>query len=271
MIEPAVADFARYCQQLPDPRPCDVAVIFGSGLGRAFAVSGALAAFPYGANPVFPSVPGIPGQTGCLSVADHEGWRILSFHGRFHLYQGLSAYAACVPVRIAHALGCRKILLTSAIGGIHPALAPGDVLYITDHLNLTGDNPLRGLSGPPFVSLTDLYCRDLLGPLQRMAADRGQQLHDGVLAALSGPSYETPAEIRMLERLGADAVGMSLVPEAIMAKALGMEVVGLSLVTNRAAGLSGSSPSHGEVLTIAAQAEERFGKMCEELLRLWLI
>ena len=142
-------------------------------------------------------------------------------------------------------------------------------MFIDDHLNLMGDNPLRGITEAPFIDLSHLYQQFLCDPLQNYARQRKVSLHRGVLAALMGPSYETPAEIRMLQRLGADAVSMSTVPEAIMGKYLGMEVVGLSLIANLAAGLAAQTLSHDEVLQIGIRATETLGELVRRLLRLW--
>lgn len=266
-IEAAVHDFGDELRRVCGTSPFEFAVILGSGLGIPAALPCGI--FPYSHYPVFPAIPAIAGQRGRLVAAELQGRRLLLFEGRFHPYQGLTPWEVATPVRIARALGVGKILLTSAVGGIHPECAPGELVFLRDHLNLSGINPLTGLLPPPFVDLHALYRNDLFAPLQQRLVDQGMSLQRGVLAFMPGPSYETPAEIRVLERLGADVVGMSLVPEAIMAAALGMEVVGLSLVTNRAAGLSDIPLHHAEVLTTAAQAQERFSAACMTLCELW--
>ena len=248
--------------------PFDLAVILGSGLGGlADQAEGAVFA-DYGDIPGFPSSQ-IEGHAGRLVAGRFQGWKVLFFQGRFHLYQGFSARQAALPVRIAHDLGCRRLLLTNAVGSINRTFNPGDFMFIEDHLNLMGDNPLRGESRQPFVDLCRLYLQSFFVPLQRFARQQGIALHRGVLAALMGPSYETPAEIRMLERLGADAVSMSTVPEAIMGRYLGMEVVGLSLVANVAAGLSTVPFDHQEVLATGARGADEFVQLARQLVLLW--
>lgn len=248
--------------------PFSLAVILGSGLGAAADLGTSLGEFAYGDLPGL-SPARVPGHAGRLVAADCWGQRTLFFLGRSHLYEGHDARTVAAPVRAAHALGCRRLLLTNAVGGIRPGLEPGDFLFVNDHLNLLGDNPLRGERRDPFVDLSRLYRRDLYPSLAARAANRGIRLASGVLAACPGPSYETPAEVVMLERLGADVVSMSTVPEAIMGAYLAMEVVALSLVTNFAAGRAPTPLSHDEVLAIGAAAQPRFRGLLEDLLQLW--
>ncbi|MEJ2201613.1 MAG: purine-nucleoside phosphorylase [Desulfuromonadaceae bacterium] len=218
--------------------------------------------------PGFPAAQ-IEGHAGCLLGGRFQGWNILLFQGRYHLYQGLDARQVTVPVTLAHALGCRRLLLTNASGGISEALNPGDFMFVADHINLLGDNPLRGEVVNPFVDLSRLYHRALFDPLQDWARQQEMVLRQGVLAALPGPSYETPAEIRMLQRLGADAVSMSTIPEAIMGKYLGMEVVALALIANKAAGFSSSPLEHQEVLQAGIRSSADFLRLVRRLIGLW--
>lgn len=248
--------------------PFDLAVILGSGWSHLARTGEVVAEYPYGEWACLPNglVAGHPGR---IVVISSQGRRILCFAGRFHCYQGLSAFRAAVPVRIAAAFGCAKILLTCAAGGIHPDYRTGDFVWVTDHINLLGDNPLRGIQKEPFVDLSQVYADKPFESLREDAAKGGITLHPGVLAALTGPSYETPAEIRMLERLGADLVSMSMVHEAIMAVYLGMEVAGLSFVANRAAGLVGKPLCHDEVLASAEASQGGAARLFKTLLRLW--
>ncbi|UWZ81056.1 purine-nucleoside phosphorylase [Geoalkalibacter halelectricus] len=248
----------------------DLAVVLGSGL------SGLTASLADPRSLAYEDIPGLAGTT----VAGHEGrlwtgllggWRLLVFAGRYHLYEGYRADEVVRPVELAAALGCRRLLLTNAAGGVRGDLRPGDFLFITDHINLTGDNPLRGRTPPPFIDLCGLYRTDLLAPLSTAAAARGIRLHGGVLAALLGPSYETPAEIRMVEALGADVVSMSTVPEAIMARYLGIEVVALSLITNPAAGRGDASLSHEDVLLEGRRGAARLKDLLAELIACWRV
>ncbi len=248
--------------------PFDLAIVLGSGLGSLADEVEQAEVFAYADYPCFP--PGaVAGHAGRLVVGTLQGWRVVLFQGRFHLYQGISARQASLPARIAHRLGSPRLLLTSAVGGIDPAFRPGDFVYLVDHINLLGDNPLRGLGGNPFVDLGALYRQDLFEPLLDYARNKAIGLHRGVLAALQGPSYETPAEIRMLQTLGAQVVSMSTVPEAIMAAYLGLEVAGLSLVSNAAAGLAPGPLNHAEVLAAGRQGAARFTDLASELIRLW--
>jgi purine-nucleoside phosphorylase len=248
--------------------PFDLAIILGSGLGQVAADVKDATTWKYDAFSCFP--PGtVAGHAGQLTAGTLHGRRALVFQGRFHVYQGLSAWQASVPVRLSHALGCARMLLTNAVGGIHSELLPGHFMFVSDHLNLLGDNPLRGLSGDTFIDLSSLYRNELFPSLQSEALSRGIPLHRGVLAAVPGPSYETPAEVRALKLLGADAVGMSLVPEAIMAGYLQMEVVGLSFTANRAAGLDTQCLCHEEVLARGRLGAADLSGLVEGLCRLW--
>jgi purine-nucleoside phosphorylase len=185
--------------------------------------------------------------------------RVGLLQGRLHTYEGWSAAETAFPVRLLVALGARVVVLTNASGGVREGLAAGDWMVVTDHLNLSGKNPLEGANdarlGPRFPDLTRAYDPGLRALLLRAAAAAGIALHQGVYAMMSGPSYETPAEIRMLRTLGADAVGMSTVPEVIAAVHMGARVACLSCITNAAAGLGGAL-SHAEVEAAAREAEE---------------
>jgi purine-nucleoside phosphorylase len=245
----------------------DLAVILGSGWGDSISSGHCLGTFPYREWPFFPAGQ-IAGHAGQLKVLDWHGWRALAFLGRWHCYQGFSAYAATAPVRLAAMLGVPRLILTCATGGIHPAYRPGDVMLVADHLNLLGDNPLKG-AAPCFIDLTTLYRSDDYPALAAVAARHQVSLHRGVLAALPGPSYETPAEVTMLERLGADAVAMSTVPEAIMARSLGMDVAALALIANRAAGRGGGPISHQDVLACGDRATAAAGDLLSTLVQRW--
>lgn len=250
--------------------PFDLAIILGSGLGQFVAEVDQAKMWEYKTFSCFPAG-AVAGHAGHLVAGTLHGRKTLIFQGRFHLYQGLSAWQAAIPVRLAHALGCTRMLLTNAVGGIHADLVPGRFMFVSDHLNLLGDNPLRGLDGDTFVDLTNLYQSDLFPPLQSEALSQGGSLHQGVLAAVPGPSYETPAEVRALQQLGADAVSMSLVPEAIMAKFLKMEVVGLSFITNRAAGLGNQQLCHEDVLASGRLGAAELSGLVEQLCRFWFM
>jgi purine-nucleoside phosphorylase len=238
----------------------EVVLVLGSGLSSlAEAVE----------DPVvvpFPEVPGFPdtsvvGHAGRYVGGRLEGRDVLVQAGRFHLYEGHAPDVVCGPVRVAHRLGARALLLTNAAGGVNPALGPGTLMLLEDHLNLTGTNPLTGPVQEGEIRFPDLsepYDPQLRALARRAAEALGIPLGSGVYAAVAGPSYETPAEVRALARWGADAVGMSTVPEAIAARHMGMAVAGISCITNAAAGVLPSPLRHDEVMETAARVRDQF-------------
>jgi purine-nucleoside phosphorylase len=225
-----------------------VGIVTGSGFdGLLERVEGTN--IPWNAIRGFPR-PSVTGHPGVLVMTP----RLAVMGGRLHAYEGWTAEEVALPVRLLQRLGVQRLILTNAAGGIREGFAPGTLVLIRDQINLTGLNPLRG--APPrerFCDMTDAYSRSL----RDMARNHFPELPEGVYAGLSGPSYETPAEIDMLERLGADLVGMSTVLETITARSLGMEVLGLSLVSNRAAGRGAGGIAHGEVIAAGRAAAER--------------
>lgn len=254
-------------QDLSD-KPFDLAIILGSGLGSLADQVEDATFWPYDAFTCFPPV-SVAGHKGRLIVGTLFGWRVLIFQGRHHLYEGYNAREVSINVRLASILGCRRLLLTNAVGGINEGYRAGDFMYVADHINMMGDNPLRGMSQNPFIDLSCLYQQSFFPALSELAKKEQIQLHHGILCAVQGPSYETPAEIRAFKILGADVVSMSTVPEAIMAKYLSMEVVGLSFVSNVAAGLSLSPLHHDDVLNAGRCAESQFCLLVRHLIRLW--
>ncbi|HTN51555.1 MAG TPA: purine-nucleoside phosphorylase [Anaeromyxobacter sp.] len=243
-------------------------VILGSGLsGLADRLERAVSV-PYEQIPGFPvsRVAGHPGRLVLGELAGPDGpVAIVAMQGRVHAYEGWSAEDVAFGARLLCGLGIRALLVTNAAGGVHPALNPGDLVRIADHLNLSGQNPLAGENddrlGPRFPDLSDAYDPGLAALLDQAARELGIPLAAGVYACLLGPSYETPAEIRMLRAMGADLVGMSTVPEVIVARHMGVKVAGLSVVTNHAAGLSRQRLSHEEVARTAEQVRERLGAL----------
>ena len=226
-------------------------VVLGSGLGWVAEAMGIECALPYA------EVPGLhagtaPGHEGRLVLVRPGGVPVLIAQGRSHLYEGLDAQQVTAQVRVMHDLGVRVLMLTNAAGCLNTSFAPGELMLITDHLNLTGTSPLIG--GPQFKDMTGVYSSRLSPLLLAAALREGFTLRQGVYAGLIGPQYETPAEIRMLRTLGADAVGMSTVLEAIQAHALDMEVVGLSTLTNWAAGIATEPLSHEDVMVTGRQS-----------------
>jgi purine-nucleoside phosphorylase len=243
--------------RVPDAAP-EVALVLGSGLGGAVRMLESPQAIPLGDVPNV-RVPTVSGHPGRLLFGTVGRLRVGVLQGRLHTYEGWSAAETAFPVRLLVTLGARVVVLTNASGGVREGLAAGDWMVITDHLNLSGKNPLEGPNdarlGPRFPDLSQAYDPGLRALLVRAADAGGVPLHQGVYAMMSGPSYETPAEIRMLRTLGADAVGMSTVPEVIAAVHMGAAVACLSCITNAAAGLGGAL-SHAEVEATARRAEE---------------
>ena len=220
------------------------AIVLGSGLNSFADALEIEATIPYGAIPGLPASK-VPGHAGAFALARVHGHPLLLARGRVHLYEGWSAREVTTAARLLHRIGVTRLILTNAAGTLNPAFPPGQWMMLNDHLNLTGTSPLHG--GPNFIDLTEAYSLRLREIFRQSATEAGIPLHEGVYASLPGPQYETPAEIRMLRAIGADAVGMSTVLETIQARALGLEVAAFSCLTNWAAGISGESLSHEEV------------------------
>lgn len=246
-----------------DAVPRHIAIL-GSGWSRAFDGVERVCELPYDRIPLL-STPSIQGHSGVLLLVRRNGADSLVFCGRKHRYEGCGWEPIAFPVYTAVRMGVSSLLLTNAAGGIRPDLIPGSAMVLSDHLNLMGDSPLAGVHDPlwgaRFPDMTGIYDPVLRARLGACLAGAGQPFSEGVYAAVAGPSYETPAEVRALMRMGADAVGMSTVPEAILARAAGLRVAAVSLISNRAAGLAtGAVLSHEEVLQTAATAFERMRK-----------
>lgn len=246
-----------------------VGMVLGSGLGSLAQDLDAPVSIPFEELPGWP-VATAPGHAGRLLLGRLEGVPVVVLQGRFHLYEGNDAGLVVQPVLLFRRLGAEIVILTNAAGGVNPAYGPGTLMVITDHLNLTGRTPLLGANadgiGPRFPDMTDVWSPRLRAGLHAAAGDEGVTLEDGVYAGLLGPSYETPAEVRMLRGLGADSVGMSTVLEAIAARWAGLEVCGVSLVTNAGAGYSGQPLTHEEVLAAGAEAGPRLARVLRRLI-----
>lgn len=245
-----------------------VAIVLGSGLGGLSSRVTEAVAIPYAEIPGFPPST-VPGHEGRLVAGQFAGQQVLMQSGRFHMYEGHDAATAALPVRVMAELGVTTLLLTNAAGGINPGFTPGTLMLIRDHLNLTGRSPLVGKAVPGdtrFPDMSEAYDRDLRTMAHAAAKQQGIELAEGVYAAMLGPSYETPAEVQMLTRLGADAVGMSTVVEVIAARARGIRCAGISTITNLAAGLSRHRLSHVEVMEAANQVREKLGSLVEAIL-----
>ena len=253
---------ASLIRKLCPNTPLPLAVVLGSGFAGVADQIERLAEISYAELPGFPP-PTTEGHPGRLVVARLGNTPVLLLNGRSHFYEGRSTTELTFPIRVLGALGVRDVLLTNAAGGINPKFRPGDFMVITDHINLIRDNPLRGLEGTQkFLDLTRVYDAALIRQLQRASRGCGARLHKGVYLAVSGPSYETPAEIRAFAKWGADAVGMSTAPEAIVARYCGLHVAGLSCITNEAAGTGKTLLSHADVLSVG----KNFARAAEKLL-----
>jgi purine-nucleoside phosphorylase len=203
----------------------------------------------------------VVGHAGAVIVGTLEEKRVVALAGRFHMYEGHDAALAAFPVRVMHALGARVLLVSNAAGGVRRTLVPGDLMLLDDHINLMWRSPLTGPVEPGedrFPDMSVPYDPELRELAREVARSSGLALAEGVYCGLLGPTYETPAEVRMLERLGADAVGMSTVPEVVVARALGMRVLGISCITNMACGLSLHPLSHAEVIETTNRVANRF-------------
>ena len=243
------------------PRQPTVGLVLGSGLGSYADRLKDAVAIDYGDIPRFP-VSTVPGHAGKLVVGEAGGVMCAAMQGRVHFYEGLDMRGVVFPIRTLIRLGIKTFVITNAAGGVNPSYTPGDLVLIADHINLLPEHPLRGDNderlGPRFPDMTQAYAPELRALARVVARHQGITPHEGVYCGLQGPSYETPAEIKMLQNLGADLVGMSTVPEVIVARHMGARVLGISCVTNLAAGIGTEPLSHEEVTQTAAKVRERF-------------
>lgn len=245
-----------------------IGLILGSGLGVLADEIEEAVRIPYEEIPGFP-VSTVEGHAGRLVYGRLEGATVVAMQGRFHYYEGYSLREVTFPVRVMKALGVRELIVTNAAGGINERFQPGDLMVISDHINLLGTNPLIGPNdpelGPRFPDMTEAYSRRLRQLAKDAAARLGIRLHEGVYVANTGPSYETPAEIRMIRALGGDAVGMSTVPEVIVARHAGMEVLGISCISNLAAGMTDAPLHHDEVVETAERVKADFLRLVKAI------
>lgn len=262
----ALADVVRARTDLV-PR---VGIVLGSGLGGLAEALDDPVTFPFADLPGWPAATA-PGHAGRLLLGRLDGVPVVLLQGRFHVYEGNHPGLVVQPVLLMGRLGARTIVLTNAAGGVNETYSAGTLMVIADHLNLTGETPLLGPNaddlGPRFPDMTEVWTAALRRRLHAAASAEAVELGEGVYAGLLGPAYETPAEVRMLRGLGADAVGMSTVLEAIAARWAGLEVCGVSLVTNPGAGMTGEPLSHEEVLAAATEAGPRLGRVLRRFVR----
>jgi purine-nucleoside phosphorylase len=257
----AAARLKQVCRQRPT-----LAVVLGSGFHHVLTQLRTDDKISYTDIPGFP-VPGVSGHAGELYFGQLGNTAVVVLSGRVHFYEGHSMDQVTFAVRALAEFGIRDLLLTNAAGGINPRFRRGDFMVLTDHINLMGTNPLRG--APHFLDLTRVYDAKLSALLLRAGKNCNLKLRRGVYLAVSGPTYETPAEIRAFGRLGADAVGMSTVPEAIVARQCGLNVAAVSCITNLAAGISKEKLSHTEVLETAERVKTLAAKLLEKLAGLY--
>ena len=247
-------------------RAPDVAIVLGSGLGDFTATIGDAMSFGYGDIPNWPAS-AVVGHAGRLVVGTLAGKRVAALSGRAHFYEGHDMRTVTFATRVIGTLGVQTLILTNAAGGINLTFTPGTLMLMDDHLNLMGSNPLVGANddrfGPRFPDMSEVYSARLRLLAGDAARAQGLALAHGVYAALHGPSYETPAEIRYLRTIGADAVGMSTAPEAIVARHMGLEVLGISCITNMAAGVLPQPLVHDEVMDVARRVRTEFCALLE--------
>lgn len=263
------SEAARYILAKAQARTPRVAVVLGSGLGGVADAVEHRVEIPYGEIPHFVTST-VQGHDGKLIIGSCGEVDVVLMKGRFHFYEGYSMEEVTLPIRVFRVMGVRALVLTNAAGGAAAHLKPGSLMAITDHINMIGENPLRGSNderfGPRFPDLTAVYTPAYVEAAHEVAREIGVVLSEGVYLALRGPSYETPAEIRMMRKLGADAVGMSTVPEAIVARHCGMSVLAISCITNIAAGITPSQIDHSEVMEVGERAGKRLADLIVRVL-----
>ena len=250
----------------------NIAMVLGSGLGGLADKIEDPIFIPYSEIPSFP-VSTVPGHMGRLVIGNLQGKRVLCMQGRFHWYEGYEMDTVVFPIQVMKTLKIDDLLLTNAAGCVNENWKPGDLMLITDHIKLMGENPLRGMNpdflGPRFFDMTTAYNKDLSDLAREVAKKQNLDLKEGVYQLFAGPSFETPAEVRLARMLGADAVGMSTVPEAIAAAHMGMRTLGISCMTNMAAGILDQPLNHQEVLETGNMVKSKFETLVQEIVRRW--
>ena len=264
-----INDSLDYINTYTDGFAPEIGIILGSGLGE-LADKDSKYAIPYSDIPHFVSST-ISGHKGQLVFTNIEDRSVVMMQGRNHYYEGYSMEEITYPIKVMRALGVKTIILTNAAGAINKSFQPGDLMVITDHINFMGNNPLIGPNdfriGPRFPDMSEIYNKNLIKIVDAAARHLKIDVKHGVYIATTGPSYETPAEVKMARTMGADAAGMSTVPEAIVANYCGMNVIGISCITNYASGISSRKLSHEEVIETAAKVKENFIKLILLLLQ----
>ena len=265
MLEQAVK---KIKEVIGDFKP-EIGIILGSGLGE-------LADEFNDINIDYKDIPGfgkvtVEGHSGRLVFAEINGKKVVMMQGRYHYYEGHDIKKVVFPVKVMKKLGVETMIITNAAGGVNPAFQPSDIMLITDHISFLGINPLIGPNddsmGVRFPDMSEIYTPEYADLVRKVSNDIGIDIQEGVYMALQGPSYETPAEIRMARILGADAVGMSTVPEAVVSSWAKMKVIGISCICNSAAGISTTGLSHEEVIHAANMAKDKFKKLVKEVIK----
>lgn len=268
-LQDKIAAAAAYLLNRVKLRPT-VALVLGSGLGDYADTLENSVRIPYSEIPNFPQ-PTVEGHAGAFVFGVKEGREVVVAQGRVHFYEGLPMQEITLPIRVLAAIGVKTLVLTNAAGGVNVSYKPGTLMLISDHINFSGANPLRGPNlekfGPRFPDVSDLYTGQLRAAIKTRAAAADIPLEEGVYLMCSGPNYETPAEIRAFRTLGADAVGMSTVPEALVAGHSGLQVVGVSCITNMAAGILPVKLDHSEVVETAAMVHDLFHRLVDVILQ----
>jgi len=254
------------------PSPVDIGMVLGSGLGDLADDLANSVAISYKDILHFP-VSTVFGHKGRLVAGDLEGKRVLCMQGRFHYYEGYGMDQVVFPIQVMQALGIKQLLVTNAAGGVNTSFNVGDLMLITDHIKLIADNPLRGPNseqlGERFFDMSEAYDKQLIALATEKAEELKIAVQHGVYMFFSGPAYETPAEIRAARTLGADAVGMSTVPEALVASHMGMHTLGISCITNMAAGVLNQRLTHQEVMDTGERVKEDFTRLVHAIVRQW--
>ncbi|MDD9148610.1 purine-nucleoside phosphorylase [Sporolactobacillus sp. CQH2019] len=258
------------CMRAKTRKNPKIGLILGSGLGDLAAAIAGADRIPYQSLPHFPK-PTVEGHKGQFVIGRLEDQNVIAMQGRYHYYEGYSLKQVSFPVRVMKALGIEYLIVTNAAGGINTDFRPGDLMLIRDHINMLGGSPLIGANdektGPRFPDMSAAYQAALIDLGKKAASSIGINIREGVYLATPGPQYETPAEIRMMRALGADAVGMSTVPEVIEANHAGLKVLGISCITNMASGILNRPLSHTEVMDTARRVKENFTGLIKEIIR----
>ncbi len=260
---------AEYIKNIIKTFQPEIGIILGSGLGD-LADEYCETAIDYKDIPGF-EASSVVGHKGRLVFAKINGKNVVMMQGRFHFYEGHSIQKVVYPVKVMKKLGVKTLIITNAAGGVNASFKPSDLMIITDHINFMGQNPLIGVNddtmGDRFPDMSNIYTQEYIELVKKAGRDLGIELQEGVYLALTGPSYETPAEVNMAKIMGADAVGMSTVPEAMIACWAGIKVIGLSCICNSAAGVSTVGLSHQEVISAANKAKDKFKILVKEVIK----